>query len=90
MIDKQKRVIDKTEINPEISDVIKSEELPDQTFIAVTFNTGMMPLTNIQEQWSIDVTSCIPFYRDIFIQILWLFHLKTSNAFMQNFVGSIF
>ena len=44
-----------------------------------------MPLTNLQEYWSRNNVSYIPFYlnkfaRDRFNQIFWMLHLKTLPA----------
>ncbi|CAK9813107.1 PiggyBac transposable element-derived protein 4 [Anthophora plagiata] len=43
---------------------------------------GTMPLANLQEYWSRNVVSYIPFYsdtftRDRFSQIFWMLHLET-------------
>lgn len=51
-------------------------------FIAVIINMGTMPLANLQEYWSRNDVSYIPFYwnkftRDRFSQIFWMLHLKT-------------
>ncbi|CAK9816388.1 PiggyBac transposable element-derived protein 4 [Anthophora quadrimaculata] len=51
-------------------------------FIGVIINMGTMPLANIQEYWSKNDNSYIPFYsdtftRDRFCQIFWRLHLKT-------------
>ena len=50
-------------------------------FIGVIINMGTMPLANLKEYWSRNV-SYIPFYsnkftRDRFNQIFWMLHLKT-------------
>ena len=53
------------------------------TFIALIINMGTMPLANIQEYWSRNNVSHIPFYpntRDRFNQIFWMFHLKTISS----------
>ncbi|XP_015436661.1 PREDICTED: piggyBac transposable element-derived protein 4-like [Dufourea novaeangliae] len=57
-------------------------------FLAVIINMGTMPLANLQEYWSKNAVSYIPFYadtftRDRFSQIFWMLHLKsipTSNT----------
>ncbi|XP_035737648.1 piggyBac transposable element-derived protein 4-like isoform X2 [Vespa mandarinia] len=51
-------------------------------FIGVIINMGTMPLANLQEYWSRNDISYIPFYsnkftRDRFNQIFWMLHLKT-------------
>ncbi|XP_020296777.1 piggyBac transposable element-derived protein 4-like [Pseudomyrmex gracilis] len=51
-------------------------------FIGVIINMGTMPLANLQEYWSRNDVSYIPFYsnkftRDRFSQIFWMLHLKT-------------
>ncbi|XP_017795850.1 PREDICTED: piggyBac transposable element-derived protein 1-like [Habropoda laboriosa] len=51
-------------------------------FIGVIINMGTMPLANLQEYWSRNDVSYIPFYsnkftRDRFNQIFWMLHLKT-------------
>lgn len=54
-------------------------------FIGVIIDMGTMPLANLQEYWSRNNVSYIPFYsntftRDIFNQIFWMFHLKTVST----------
>ncbi|KAL2719344.1 piggyBac transposable element-derived protein 4-like [Vespula squamosa] len=51
-------------------------------FIVVIINMDTMPLTNLQEYWSRDNVSYIPFYpetftRDRFNQVFWMLHLTT-------------
>ncbi|XP_043493636.1 piggyBac transposable element-derived protein 1-like [Polistes fuscatus] len=51
-------------------------------FIGVIINMGTMPLANLQEYWSRNDVSYIPFYsnkftRDRFNQIFWMLHLQT-------------
>lgn len=51
-------------------------------FLAVVINMGTIPLVNLQEYWSRNVVSYIPFYsdtftRDRFNQIFWMLHLET-------------
>lgn len=65
-----------------------------QAFIAVILNMGTMELANIQEYWSMDSTSRIPFYpnvftRDRFTQIFWMLHLKTGIQRVSSFLDYI-
>ncbi|CAK9809611.1 PiggyBac transposable element-derived protein 4 [Anthophora plagiata] len=51
-------------------------------FIGVIINMGTMPLANLQEYWSRNDVSFIPFYsnkftRKRFCQIFWMLHVKT-------------
>ena len=53
-------------------------------FIGVIVNMGTIPLTNMQEYWSVKDNSRIPFFSNIFTrktfnQIFWMLHLKTSD-----------
>lgn len=53
-------------------------------FIGVIVNMGTIPLTNMQEYWSVKDNSRIPFFSKIFTrkrfnQIFWMLHLKTPN-----------
>ena len=55
------------------------------SFFGVIINMGTMPLANLQEYWSTNNVSYIPFYpnkftRDRFNQIFWMLHLKTLPA----------
>lgn len=50
-------------------------------FLAVIINMGTMPLPNLQDYWSTNPNSLIPFYpntftRDRFMQIFWMLHAK--------------
>ncbi|CAL7939067.1 unnamed protein product [Xylocopa violacea] len=58
-------------------------------FIAVIINMGTMPLASLQEYWSRNNVSYIPFYsetftRDRFSQIFWMLHLKTTSTDKTN------
>nr|XP_012152964.1 PREDICTED: piggyBac transposable element-derived protein 4-like [Megachile rotundata] len=58
-------------------------------FLAVVINIGTMPLANLQEYWSKNVVSHIPFYsetftRDRFSQIFWMLHLETLPTHTTN------
>ncbi|XP_017792480.1 PREDICTED: uncharacterized protein LOC108574407 [Habropoda laboriosa] len=58
-------------------------------FIAVIIYMGTMPLANLQEYWSRNNVSYIPFYsdtftRDRFSQIFWRLHLKTIPSQNTN------
>lgn len=58
-------------------------------FLAVVINMGTMPLANLQEYWSKNDVSYIPFYpetftRDRFSQIFWMLHLETLPTHTTN------
>lgn len=58
-------------------------------FIALIINMGTMPLANLQEYWSKNNVSYIPFYsntftRDRFSQIFWMLHLKIISTQNTN------
>ncbi|XP_033326115.2 piggyBac transposable element-derived protein 4 [Megalopta genalis] len=58
-------------------------------FIAVVINMGTMPLANLQEYWSRNNVSYIPFYsetftRDRFSQIFWMLRLTTIPTRSAN------
>ncbi|CAK9810345.1 PiggyBac transposable element-derived protein 4 [Anthophora quadrimaculata] len=58
-------------------------------FIGVIINMGTMPLANLQEYWSRNNVSYVPFYsdtftRDRFSQIFWMLHLKTISTQNTN------
>lgn len=77
----QGKVLTKNSIWHSWRDVQKDEFW---TFIGVILNMGTMPLANMQEYWSINPNSKIPFYpntftRSRFNQIFWMLHLKTQD-----------
>ncbi|XP_035219647.1 piggyBac transposable element-derived protein 4-like [Stegodyphus dumicola] len=63
-------------------------------FLGVILNMGTMPLADIQEYWSTNYTSRIPFFSDVFTrgrfqQIFWMLHLKTENIEGRNITNPV-